>query len=195
MKVNGFIRIKQGNYHSYNTSTWIETGIGGILDCLKIITPELYETIITQKYDEDGYLDLKDIVYELFPTDEVFKSVILKDFVENKYFEAEAKDVDLDDDKYVEFKLSKENRRRNIGVFVICRFKTTMGVENNCDNIGTKFSLNKIYCYYDPTVQKLNNTTILKASEVIKDKFQNFLNEYHLKNPHLDSFEVAVSNQ
>ena len=45
MKVNGFIRIKQGDFHSYNTSTWIETGVLGILECLKTITPVLYETI------------------------------------------------------------------------------------------------------------------------------------------------------
>ena len=151
---------------------------------------QIYETISLENYDEDGYLNLKEIVYELFPTDEVFKNVILKDFVEKKYYATEENEENISEE-HLDFKLSKENLKRNIGVFVLCRFKTTMGVENNCDNIGANFSLNKIYCYYDPEAQRLNSSIILKASEAIKEKYQSFLDEYVSKNPHLENFIVS----
>lgn len=190
MKLNGFIKIKQGDFNVYNTSTWVETNILGVLECLKIITPDLYETIINQDYDEDGYLNLKEIIGDLFPTDEVFKNVILKEFVENKYFLPENEEDNFLDEEQQNFKLSKEQFKQNIGVLIICRFKSTPSVEHNYDNVGVKFKLNKIFCYYDPNTTIITSDVIKKASLEIKNKYQSFLDSFVKLNPYLETFTV-----
>ena len=193
MRIGGFIKISQGSYYKYNTSTWIETSVGGILECLKTITPELYNSIVNQDYDEDGYLNLTDLTFELYSTEEVFKNIILNKFIDNKYFVPEVNEDDgfdiFNSDNEQNFKLSKEQLKKNIGVFVLCRFKNTMGIETNSDNIGAKFNYNKIFCYYNKNL-KLNNESLQIASNIIKKNFQNNLDAFTSLNPDIEKFTV-----
>lgn len=195
MKMRGFIKVNQGDYSQYNTLTIAETTISGILECLKLVMPDLYLKIINQEFDQDGYLDLTDLIMDVYPTDDIFKNVILTEFFENGYFKAKSNSAGLDADELDidnnVIKLSKDQLKQKIGVFILCRFKCNRGVEINQDNLGTKFNLNKIICYYDPDAV-MSNKTLQIAGKQIQEKLQSFLDDFVDLNPSLERFKVLI---
>lgn len=191
MKTDKMLSVKEGNYNNYIVSSWFETNVSGVLNSLKIATPNIYKNIIEQDFNEEGYLTLNGATEDFIIVDENFRKFILKDCIENKFFTLEQEDIISED----ETKFSKEKLNKDIGgVFFLTRFNTTYGLENNCDNLGANFKINKVISSFIPNA-KINPENMLLSSKYFKNELERFLNIFRDYNPNLglNKFEVKIN--
>lgn len=179
MRLKGMIKTVYNDVQTFTTSTWFEFDVGGLLECIKLITPKIYENIINNNYDENDNLILEDCIEDFIAIDDNFKNEILEKIInKEQLFRMENSEYGLMSFNEPEYKLTNEQRVKNIGGFVICRLNTSVGMHLNCDNINAPFSINKIFLYHDKNISSADNDFIKRATTEIKKQLQDFLDSF-----------------